>query len=82
MRIHVNLTSSKDVVFGALVPSFTEFLGEGKINHQSVLFFNTANHGMVYCNIIMAERIRERLRANKLSTKILDQAINSQPLIQ
>lgn len=82
MRIHIQPINSKEPVFGALRFTITEFLGEGKINNASVLFFRTKEHGIAYCNIIMAERIRERLAINRLSTKIIDEALTSQPLFK
>lgn len=75
MRIHFNKVKNNKPIFGAMIPTITEFKAHGVIKGKKVPIFNSTEFGAIYCTFDMLERILERYRVNGQDTRILTQGI-------
>jgi hypothetical protein len=77
MRIHFKNAKTQKEIFGAVVVDLVEYVGFFEKESETQLMFLTKNHGVVYANFEMLDRVKERYVANGIDTQIIDKAFES-----
>ncbi len=75
MRICVKKIENDQPIFGALMVDFVSFIRIIPQPIKDLLVFQSKNHGQVYCDVLMAQKIAERLKINKKDNSVILEGI-------
>lgn len=75
MRINMTKRSDGSLIFGALNFDLIKFLAVEIRDEGKVFLFVSKNHGVLFCDIWMLKRIKERLRVNRQDLTVINEAL-------